>query len=170
MLLTYKDVCTLRFICIIIYRARFVLTMSTSDSRTTFRLTKRTRIFLLELLNIPYFQWWNKRTEPGFKTPDLPWPDTEFYLIPWKTSLRFACQDNTRSPTECMCEYTLIRQWIEAKGLLLVLPFLLMSAIFRTRKLQGISTLWNSTLFNFTKNFKLCFCYICLYPLSIFGT
>lgn len=35
---------------------------------------KRTRIFLLELLNIPYFQWWNKRTEPGFKTPDLPWP------------------------------------------------------------------------------------------------
>lgn len=137
-------------------------------ARLKFPSHRRTRIFLLELLNIPYFQWWNKRTEPGFKTPDLPWP--LLIPIPWKTSLRFACQDNTRSPTECMCEYTLIRQWIEAKRLLLVLPFLLMSAIFRTRKLQGISTLWNSTLFNFTKNFKLCFCYICLYPLSIFGT
>lgn len=74
-----------------------------SNPRPTLRAHKRTRYLQHELL-IPSFQWWNKRNIPGSKTPDSPLP----LLIPssiWnseKTSLLFACQDNTRSPTECV--------------------------------------------------------------------
>lgn len=74
-----------------------------SDPRPTLRAHKRTKYLQHELL-IPSFQWWNKRKYTRIKNTwfTFTFADTEFYLKLWKTSLLFACQDNTRSPTECV--------------------------------------------------------------------